>query len=508
MTDSSSALLQITGISKSFPGVRALDDVSLEVRAGQILGLVGENGAGKSTLIRILAGASQPDSGTLAMDDCSVKFRDPVAAMRAGIGVIYQEFNLIPALSAVENLFLGRESWRLDHRHERRRADEIFRRLGVSIPLDAPCRALSVAQQQIVEIARALLLDVRLLIMDEPTAALTPREVESLMNVVRELTVRGIGILYVSHRLDEVFELCDTIAVLRDGCHIAVRPTAEFSRESLIELMVGRAITHEYPRRNVQPGSVRLSVRGLSRYGMVKDVSFHVRSGEILGITGLVGSGRTELLRLIFGADQPDAGNIQLDGQALTVRSPQDAIRAGICLLTEDRKNEGLVPGRSVQENFSLASLKKFSRHGIIDSRKEGVAFAEHVASLQIRISSAGQHASSLSGGNQQKTLLARWLEQQSKIMIFDEPTRGIDVGARHEIYQLMNSLAAAGRAIVMVTSELPEALGMSDRILVMHKGQITGEVTDVRRATPEQLMTLAIGSSSMTADSSAPVEC
>ncbi len=503
-----SALLQASGISKSFPGVRALDDVSLEVHAGQILGLVGENGAGKSTLIRILAGASQPDSGRLAMDGRFVEFREPVAAMRAGVGVIYQEFNLIPALSAVENLFLGRESWRLEHRHERLRAEEIFQRLGVSVPLDAPCRAMSVAHQQIVEIARALLFDVRLLVMDEPTAALTPREVENLMNIVRELTVRGIGILYVSHRLNEVFELCDTIAVLRDGCQIATRPTAEFSRESLIEMIVGRTILHEYPGRDVKLGNVHLSVHGLTRHGAVNDVSFGVRSGEVLGITGLVGAGRTELVRLIFGADRPDAGTIQLDGQPLEVSCPQDAIRSGICLLTEDRKNEGLIPGRSVQENFSLASLPTFVRKGFIDSRKEYASFSAYVASLQIRISSHGQMASSLSGGNQQKVLLARWLECQASVVIFDEPTRGIDVGARHEIYQLMNSLVADGHAIVMVTSELPEALGMSDRVLVMHEGRIAGEVTDVRRATPEQLMTLAIGNTSSITKSSAQAEC
>ena len=498
MTAPSSALLQVSRLSKTFPGVRALNDISLEVHAGQVLGLVGENGAGKSTLIRILAGAQQPDSGWLAMDGQRVEFRDPVAAMCAGIGIIYQEFNLIPALSPVENLFLGRESCRLDHGHERECAEGIFHRLGVSIPLDAPCRELSVAQQQIVEIARALLQDVRLLVMDEPTAALTPREVDGLMQIVRELAARGIGIVYVSHRLDEVFELSDTIAVLRDGCHIATQPTSRFSRPSLIELMVGRAITNEYPPRQVKLGDVCLDVQGLTRHGLVEDVSFNVHAGEILGITGLVGAGRTELLRLVFGADQPDIGTIALDGRPLTVKSPRDAIRNGICLLTEDRKNEGLVLGRSVLENFSLASLPSFSRNGFIDSHKEREAFSKYVASLQIRISSFNQRASSLSGGNQQKVLLARWLERQARIIIFDEPTRGVDVGARHEIYQLMNLLAAGGRAIVMVTSELPEALGMSDRIMVMHEGQIAGEVTDVRTATQEQLMTLAIGNSSV----------
>ncbi len=486
-------LLHAAGINKSFPGVRALADVSLQIRAGEVVGLVGENGAGKSTLIRILAGAHQPDAGQIMMDGTAVSLRDPVIAMRAGIGVIYQEFNLIPALSAVDNLFLGRESWRLNHRSERQQAIEIFERLGVSIPLDVPCRQLSVAQQQIVEIARALLQDVRLLIMDEPTAALTPREVTSLLRIVRELTDRGIGILYVSHRLDEVFELCDTITVFRDGHHIDTRPVDGFTRDSLIEMMVGRAITQEYPARQVNHGDVRLRVQGLTRYGIVHDVSFHVHAGEILGITGLVGAGRTELLRLIFGADRPDAGSIELDGRRLSIRSPRDAIRRGICLLTEDRKTEGLVLGRSVLENFSLPSLSGFSSGGLIQGQRERAAFAQHAGSLQVRLASPDQPASGLSGGNQQKVLLARWLERQAGVIIFDEPTRGIDVGSRHEIYQLMNSLVADGRSIIMVTSELPEALGMSDRILVMHDGRIAGEVTSVADATQEQLMSLAI---------------
>lgn len=494
MNATASPLLQVSGVSKSFPGVRALDDVSLCVQAGEVVGLVGENGAGKSTLIRVLAGAHQPDAGTITMDGERLDLRDPIAAMNAGIGVIYQEFNLIPALNAVENLFLGRESLRLDHRRERQQATQIFERLGVSVPLDVPCGQLSVAQQQLVEIARALLQDVRLLVMDEPTAALTPREVASLARIVRELTEQGIGIVYVSHRLDEIFDLCNTVTVFRDGGHIATKPVEQLSRESLIEMMVGRAIVREYPERRSSFGDVRLKVQNLSRGPAVRDVSFEVRAGEILGITGLVGAGRTELLRLIFGADQADSGTIELNGQPLQVKSPRDAIRSGLCLLTEDRKSEGLILGRSVQENFSLASLPAFSTAGFIQGRKERNAFAEYVSSLRIRIASQDQQAASLSGGNQQKVLLARWLERQAGVIIFDEPTRGIDVGARHEIYQLMNTLVADGRAIIMVTSELPEALGMSDRILVMHQGQLAGEVKDVKSATQEQLMALAIG--------------
>jgi len=487
-------LLQISAVRKAFPGVLALDDLSMEIRAGEVAALVGENGAGKSTLIRILAGAHLPDAGSISMNGQSVRFPDPVAAMQAGIGVIYQEFNLIPALTAADNLFLGRERLLLQHRRERQRARDVFRRLGVDVPLDIPCRDLSVAQKQLVEIARALLQDAQLLVMDEPTAALTSREVRCLMDIIRELKSRGIGIVYVSHRIDEVFDIADTITVVRDGRHVVTRPATELSREELIEAMVGRPLTSEYPKRSAEMGSVRLRIDGLSRHGAIEPISFHVRAGEILGITGLVGSGRTELLRLIFGADVADAGIIELHGQTLTVKSPRDAIRAGLCLLTEDRKSEGLIPGRSVQENFSLASLPAFSRSGFIRGRQERTAFAGYVDSLRIRLVGFGEPAANLSGGNQQKVLLARWLQRNASVIIFDEPTRGIDVGARHEIYQLMNSLVATGKSIVMVTSELSEALGMSDRILVMHNGRLAGEITDVPSATQEQLMHLAIG--------------
>ena len=487
-------LLEVSGVSKSFPGVRALDDVSLHVRAGEVLGLIGENGAGKSTLIRILAGAQLPDTGRLAVNGRMVKLSNPVAARQAGIGVIYQEFNLIPELSVVDNLFLGRESWLLQHSDERRRAEQVFERLAVSIPLNVPCSTLSVAQQQIVEIARALLQDAGVLIMDEPTAALTPREVDRLLAIVHELKAQGIGIVYVSHRLNEVFAVCDRVTVLRDGCHVATQSASDLSRDDLIELMVGRAITNEYPERDVTTGDVRLKVSDLTRHGAVQDVSFELRAGELLGITGLVGAGRTELVRLLFGADVADSGQIEIDECPAHIRDPRMAIQAGLCLLTEDRKSEGLIPGRSVLENFSLANLLRFSRFGFVNTRSERAAFQTWVETLRIRIAAADQQASGLSGGNQQKVLLARWLQRQAGIIIFDEPTRGIDVGARHEIYQLMNSLLAEGRSIIMVTSELPEALGMSDRILVMHHGRIAGEVTDVQNASQEQLMNLAIG--------------
>ncbi|MEZ6060746.1 MAG: sugar ABC transporter ATP-binding protein [Planctomycetaceae bacterium] len=496
-----SPLLQMNGISKSFPGVRALNDVSLTLNRGEVVALIGENGAGKSTLIRILGGAHQPDAGTIDIDGTSVRLADPRSAMDAGIGVIYQEFNLIPALTAWENIFLGRERSRVFvHRsHERSCAAEIFGRMGVSVPLDMPCRLLSIAQQQLVEIAKALSQDVRILVMDEPSAALTPQEVTCLFRIIRDLQNDGIGIVYISHRLDEVQEIADSVTVLRDGEHIADVPIADITRQRMIELMVGRFIDNEFPKEHIPPGDVRLEVSGLGRGTAVQNVSFCVRAGEVLGITGLVGAGRTETVRLIFGADVPDSGTIVLDGKPLRIRHPRDAIRAGICLLTEDRKAQGLVLNHSVRDNFGLPNLSRLSRFGLVREREERRRLGEYVTSLSIRIPHQQQLAGNLSGGNQQKVVLAKWLQRNAEVIIFDEPTRGIDVGAKHEIYLLLNKLAAQGKAIIMISSELPEVLGMSDRILVMHSGRVTGELDNSSaephlRVTQEQIMELAIG--------------
>lgn len=490
-----SPLLQMTGIHKSFPGVRALSDVSLTLNVGEVLALMGENGAGKSTLIRMLGGAHRPDGGRIAIDGQQVQLSSPAAAIAAGIGVIYQEFNLIPALTAWENIFLGRERSRflVARAAERSRAAELFAQLGVEVPLDVPCGQLSVAQQQLVEIAKSLSQDVRILVMDEPSAALTPQEVAKLFSIIRDLQARNIGIIYISHRLDEIFEIADTITILRDGQRVCQSAASQMTREQMIEKMVGRAIENEFPKRAAEQGAVRLTVQNLIRGEAVCDVSFEVRAGEILGITGLVGAGRTELVRLLFGADARDAGTIQVDGRAVAVQSPQDAIKAGICLLTEDRKTQGLVLCRSVQENFGLPNLPQFSSAGVLKQAKERTAFGRYVESLSIRIPHQQQLAKNLSGGNQQKIVLAKWLQQNAEVLIFDEPTRGIDVGARHEIYQLMNDLTAQGKSIIMISSELPEILGMSDRILVMHDGRVTGEFTDMSAVTQEQIMEVAI---------------
>lgn len=489
------SLLEMRGIEKSFPGVRALVGVDLQLAQGEVLALMGENGAGKSTLIKILGGAHRPDAGEIRINGQTVALRSPVEAMQAGVGVIYQEFNLIPVLSAWENIFLGRErtGWWVARSTERERTAELFERLNASIPLDVPVGQLSVAQQQLVEIAKALSQQVKLLVMDEPSAALTPQETESLFAIIADLKAQGIGIIYISHRLEEIERLADRVTVLRDGRHVGDRSIADVNRSELIELMVGRSIAEEFPKVAATPGEVSLSVHGLTRRGVVDDVSFAVHRGEVLGLTGLVGAGRTELVRLIFGADTADAGEIRLGGQRLTIRQPADAIRAGICLLTEDRKHQGLVLPHSVQDNFGLPNLSRFSRGGWLDQAQERDAFATYVDRLRIRIPHQQQPARHLSGGNQQKVVLAKWLQQNAEVLIFDEPTRGIDVGAKHEIYQLMNQLAAAGKSIVMISSELPEVIGMSDRILVMHEGRVSGEITDVRHTSQQDIMELAI---------------
>ncbi|MDG2385002.1 MAG: sugar ABC transporter ATP-binding protein [Pirellulaceae bacterium] len=489
-------LLEMRAIGKTFPGVRALDDVDLTLHRGEVVALLGENGAGKSTLIKILGGAHLPDSGSIQIDGEPILLPSPAAAYAAGIGVIFQEFNLIPGLTAWENIFLGREGKMgfAQKGMERNRARELFQQIGVDVPVDAPCSALSVAQQQIVEIAKALSQKVRLIVMDEPSAALTPNEVDRLFDIIRDLKAQGIGVIYISHRLDEVFQIADRITVLRDGKHVGDAPVRQITRQRMIEMMVGREIEDEFPKQHHPIGDPRLRVESLNRADVVRDVSFEVRAGEVLGVTGLIGAGRTETARLIFGADLPDSGAIYLDGQLLVIRNPQDAIRAGICLLTEDRKSQGLVLGLSARENFGLPNLTDLGTAGFVDRRREHQAFAGYIDKLKIKTPSQEQLVKNLSGGNQQKVVLAKWLQRNAEVIIFDEPTRGIDVGAKYEIYLLINGLAKQGKAVVMITSELPEALGMSDRILVMHEGRVTGMIDDVSATTQEQIMELAVG--------------
>ena len=420
----------------------------------------------------------------------------PLDAQRAGVSIIYQEFNLVPALTVRENVFLGHEGGAvrlIRARDERRKTLALFDRLGVKIDPDALVRDLTVAQQQLVEIAKALAIDARVLVLDEPSAALSPREVDGLFDVIRELKSQGLGMIYVSHRLNEVMQIADRVTVLRDGEHVATKPIGDVTRNSIIEMMVGRDIEHEFPKQPATIGEPRLVVEGLARGDAVRDVSFDVRRGEVLALTGLVGAGRTETARLIFGADKRDAGTVSLDGKTFRIRHPRDAIAAGVCLLSEDRKGEGLVLDLSVQHNFALPNLRRFAPLGWINHGRESSAFTGYVNQLRIKVTGPEQRAATLSGGNQQKVVLAKWLQRHAEVVIFDEPTRGIDVGAKYEIYLLMNDLAAQGKAVVMISSELPEVLGMADRILVMHEGRVTGEIDDVPNATQEQIMALAV---------------
>jgi len=490
-------LLRMDGIQKRYPGVYALQGVDLELHSGEVLALMGENGAGKSTLIKVLGGACIPDSGNISIDGESVQIKHPVDASRAGIGVIYQEFNLVPGLSARENIFLGREKTAAGFTHdgnEHKLARELFQRIGIDINPETPCRQLSVAQQQAVEIAKALAQRARIIVMDEPSATLTTQEVAHLFEIIRDLKRQGIGIIYISHRLDEIYTIADRVMVMRDGQYVGSKPVTQLSREEMIEMMVGRKLDQEFPREARSPGEPRLEVTGLRRGTSVRDVSFEVRRGEILGITGLVGSGRTETARLIFGADKREAGQILLDGRELEISHPRDAIRAGICLLTEDRKAQGLILNESIMENFALPNLRDFSTAGFLNVGRERAAFSSYVEQLRIKTPHFEQLARNLSGGNQQKVVLAKWLQRNADVIIFDEPTRGIDVGAKYEIYLLMNKLASQGKSIVMISSELPEVLGMSDRILVMHEGRISGEIHNVQAATQQQIMAMAMG--------------
>jgi ribose transport system ATP-binding protein len=490
----STPLLAMKGIRKAFPGVVAVSSASFELQPGEIHALVGENGAGKSTLIKILTGVHRADSGKVILIGSEVIFSSPLAARRAGIAAIYQEFTLVPTLTVAANLFLGRERTRrglIDSRREYQQANEWFKKLGVVIDPDVLVHDLNVAQQQLVEIARALATDARILVMDEPTAALTPNEVEKLFVLLHELAARDIGIIFISHRLDEVFKIADRVTIMRDGQTITTAKAAELNRNQLIELMVGRPLESEFPKLPAAFGDICLEVHDLSG-GKVRSVSFQVKRGEVLGMAGLMGAGRTEVARLIFGADPKTSGEIRVDGKDANIKSPREAIANGICLLTEDRKSQGLVLGATAKDNFALPNLESWSHVGFIDETQESKRFARHVNDLNIRIAGPEQLAEELSGGNQQKLLVARWLETNSQVIVFDEPTRGIDVGAKHEMYLLINDLAAKGKAIIVISSELPELLGICDRIMVMREGRIAGEISNVRTATQTDIMALA----------------
>jgi ribose transport system ATP-binding protein len=491
-------LVEMRGISKYYPGVVALDNVDFSLARGEVHALVGENGAGKSTLMKILAGAESKSRGEILLDGQPVAIDSPHRAMDLGISIIYQEFNLVPHLSAAENIFLGREPTRLfpgwvDFRKVYGESQRLMDSLGMRLDVRAEVRSLSVAQQQMVEIAKATSRQSRLIVMDEPSATLTEHELANLFSLIRSLRERGVSVIYISHRLEEIFAIADRVTVFRDGRHIATRPIGELDRDEIIRMMVGRELKESIPKQPAAAGDVVLEVRGLTRAGAFQDISFSVRHGEVVGLGGLVGAGRTEVARAIFGADPLDAGEIWLEGQPVRVHSPRDAIGLGIGLVPEDRKQLGLVLGMAVRENVTLANLEAVAPAGFISPSRERAAAAKYIHDLMIRTPSGEQTVRNLSGGNQQKVVLAKWLFTDSKFLIFDEPTRGIDVGSKVEIYQLMNALTAKGAGILMISSELPELLGMSDRILVMHEGRLAGELPRAE-ATQERVMHLATG--------------
>lgn len=488
-------ILSIRGITKLFPGVRALNDVSLDVERGDCIGLCGENGAGKSTLIKILTGVYQPTSGTVWFDGKEANFRAPLEAQQAGLSVVHQEIKLVNTLSVKENVFLGRPicsnglvSWD----RMRKEAKALLDKLGVDLDPDAMVESLTVAQQQIVEICKALSFKSKLIILDEPSAVLTVREMDLLYDIIDRLKADGVTIIYISHRLEEVFRISNKVAVLRDGMLVGMEKTENLTRNDLIRMMVGRELGQEFPEPHTPDDEEIFRVEHINHPGLLKDISFSLKKGEILGLGGLVGAGRTETVRVIFGLDKQATGDIYVRGQKVKITHPAEAIAHGIGMISEDRKREGLVLTMPIAQNISLANLPSICKKKLLNFKMERELALESIKTLRIVTPSEEKVAMELSGGNQQKVVIAKWLNTDADILIFDEPTRGIDVGAKAEIYKLMHRLIEAGKSIIMISSEMPELLGMCNRILVMHEGKITGELSR-EEATQERIMQLAI---------------
>ena len=489
--------LEMTGINKSYGGISALKNVDLKLLPGEIHALVGENGAGKSTLIKILGGAIQKDKGQIVIDGKSVDITNPAQAHHLGIRIIYQELVLAPALTAAENIFAGKYPTRfglwLDKKKMKQEAEELLRPFNIQLDLDTPLFHLSIAQQQLVEIAKALSEKAQIVVMDEPSAVLTPAELSHLFKLIRSLKEQGVSIIYISHRLEETFELADRVTVLRDGEVVDTTVTKELDKPKLIRMMVGRTLGQDYPKRRESFGNEVLKVENLSLRNRLRNISFSLREGEILGIAGLVGAGRTELAHAIFGSVPSDKGTIQISGKVVRIQNPKEAMYYGFAFAPEDRKTQGLVLEMAIAANITITRLKKILKLGFLNSRLETQEAQEIVKQLDIRIPSLRNNARQLSGGNQQKVVLGKWLYSQAKIFILDEPTRGIDVGAKAQLYTILDQLARNGAAIIMISSELPEILGMSDRILVMHEGEISGEFTS-GNVTEEKILTCATG--------------
>ncbi|MGP3932182.1 sugar ABC transporter ATP-binding protein [Nonomuraea sp. KM88] len=489
--------LALANVSKSFGAVRALRDVSIELFAGETHGLAGENGAGKSTLVKTLAGVHRPDSGQVLLGGEPVEFAGPADAQQAGVAVIYQEPTLFPDLSVAENIFMGRQPrrglGRIDRGAMHARTRELFGRLGVALDPEQPSRGLSIADQQLVEIAKAISRDARVLVMDEPTAALSGHEVTRLFSVAQTLREQGCALLFISHRLDEIFTLCQRVTTLRDGAWIASEPVEGLTHDDLIRRMVGREVATLFPKEEAAVGEVALRVERLTREGVFTDVSFEVRRGEIVALAGLVGAGRSEVARAVFGIDRWDAGSVTVDGVTLTAGSPTAAMNAGLALVPEDRRQQGLVMDLSIERNIGLTGLRELRRGPTISRRAERDRARDWALRLQLKFARLADGVGVLSGGNQQKVVLAKWLATEPSVLIVDEPTRGIDVGTKAEVHRLLSELAGQGIAVLMISSELPEVLGMADRVLVMHEGRLAAEIPRAE-ATEESVMSAATG--------------
>jgi rhamnose transport system ATP-binding protein len=492
-----SPVLQLTGISKRFGAVQALTDVDLALFAGEVHALVGENGAGKSTLVKILAGIHQPDAGDMKLEDQELVLSGPAAARDLGIAVIHQHPNLFPDLTVAENVFVGRLPRNpvrgVDWGELNRSAERLFANLGVKQSVSVPVRGLSVADQQLVEIAKALSLDARVLVMDEPTASLSSREVERLFTIIRQLRGRAVAVLFVDHRMEEVFEIADRVSILRDGRHVITALISELTPADAIRHMVGRRLETLFPKEQATIGEVALEVSGLARKGVFSDVSFQVRRGEILGLAGLVGAGRTEVARVLFGIDRADAGEVLVAGKPAHIKSPKDAMRLGIVYVPEDRHEQGLVLDFSIAANVSLPIVQRLSRLLVVDRAQEKRLAADYSKQLQVRSTGVDQPASGLSGGNQQKVVIAKWLATRPTVLLLDEPTQGVDIGAKAEVHRIISQLAAQGMAIVLISSELLEVLGMADRIVVLHEGRVAAEFGR-DDASQERIMAAATG--------------
>lgn len=489
--------IEMRGIDKSFGSNQVLKQAGFTLESGEVHALMGENGAGKSTLMKILTGVYTKDAGTVLVDGKEVNYKNPQEAEKAGIVFIYQELNVMFDLTVEENLFMGKEIHEkfgiCDKKAMQKKAQEALNTLGVDISPKTVMSELSVGQQQMVEICKALMADAKVIIMDEPTAALTQSETVALFKVIESLRKKGVSMVYISHRMEEIFELCDRITVLRDGSYIGVKNIPETNMNEIVKMMIGREIGERYPSRDVKIGKEVLKVKGLTRKGTFHDVSFSVRAGEVLGVSGLMGAGRTEIMQAIFGNLSYESGTIEIDGKEVKISNPRQAMEHGIGFITEDRKTEGLMLDKSIRENISLCNLGRISKSSVISKEAEKDMVAEAIKDLHIKCFGPFHECNNLSGGNQQKVVLAKWILTNPKILILDEPTRGVDIGAKKEIYNIINKLAAQGVAIIMVSSELPEVLGMSDNIMVVREGEVRG-IISYEEANQERVMTLATG--------------